>query len=79
MKTLDQISNWSDQDQLSVLQILTLSGDPNTTQRLSELGFLEGANIRYLGQAPFSGPFIFQLGAGSVALRKEEAACIQVK
>ncbi|MGE3973943.1 MAG: ferrous iron transport protein A [Bdellovibrionales bacterium] len=46
--------------------------------RLRELGFTKGEELRILGIAPFGEPVLVELRGAIVALRKKEAACIKV-
>ena len=50
-----------------------------TVERLKELGLSEGLVVIYIGRAPFAGPLLFRLGAMVLALREEEAACLNLK
>lgn len=49
-----------------------------TAQRLLEMGFLPGAEIRLTGKGPFGNPMAFRVGFLHAALRKEEAAMIEI-
>jgi ferrous iron transport protein A len=59
-------------------EIKNISGDPILVGRLRELGFLKGSVVEVCGMAPFGAPLIVKVRGGKVALRKGEAACIQV-
>jgi ferrous iron transport protein A len=61
-----------------VLEIGAIQGDSNISMRLRELGFRPGVKIQLLGQAPFGGPFIVQIHSNVLALRRNEAECLQV-
>ncbi|MCS5489336.1 FeoA family protein [Algoriphagus limi] len=68
-------------DQLSVSNtatIETLQESPLKVN-LMELGFLPGKKITLKHIAPGNGPMAFRLDETLLALRKEEAAIIQVK
>ncbi|MCB0421653.1 MAG: ferrous iron transport protein A [Bdellovibrionales bacterium] len=56
----------------------SLTGDPVIVERLHELGFLSGQVVTLLLKTPFAGPFIVKVNDVTVALRSEEAACIEV-
>lgn len=56
-----------------------LEGDSILTQRLRELGIHRGVPVRMLGQAPFKGPFLYQIHNSVIALRRREAECVKVK
>lgn len=45
---------------------------------LMEMGFIPGKKIKMLQQAPLEGPIAFKLENSVIALRKSEAALIQV-
>lgn len=60
-------------------EVLGFSGDPSLIERLKEMGIFQGLRITCCGQAPFGGPKLFRLGATVIALREEEAQCLQVK
>lgn len=48
-------------------------------KRLLEMGFVEGTPITILHQAPFTkDPIIIQLRNSRIALRRNEAECIEV-
>lgn len=61
------------------LEIVTMNGDSTIVQRLKELGFYPSASIKIVRRMPFNGPSIVQVATTTVALRKVEADCIQVK
>ena len=48
-------------------------------ERLRELGVRLGTKLKFLQQAPFRGPFLFQNSTTLLALRKEELACLRFK
>lgn len=61
-----------------VLEIGSVAGDSAIATRLRELGFRPGVKIQVLGQAPFGGPFLVQIHTNVLALRRNEAECLQV-
>ena len=61
-----------------ILEISAVEGDPNISMRLRELGFRPGVKIQILGRAPFGGPFVVQIHSNVLALRRNEAECLQV-
>jgi len=61
-----------------VLEIAAVEGDTGISMRLRELGFRPGVKIRILGQAPFGGPLLVQIHSNVLALRRNEAECLQV-
>lgn len=61
-----------------ILEIAAVEGDSGISTRLRELGFRPGVKIRILGQAPFGGPYLVQIHSNVLALRRNEAECLQV-
>lgn len=59
--------------------ITSIAGMDHLTQRLYELGILEGDTIQVIGVAPLGDPLEIQLRHGVLSLRKSEAARIQVE
>lgn len=57
-------------------KISNLTGAPEISDRLRELGFTTGETIRIVGKAPLGEPFMVEVRGAIVALRKSEAACI---
>lgn len=54
--------------------------DPDTAQRLCELGFDEGVDVEILHRAPFGGdPLAVRVGNMVVALRRDMAQLIEVE
>jgi ferrous iron transport protein A len=52
---------------------------PEWAERLAELGFLAGERVMVTARGPFGGdPIAVQIGLSNFALRKAEAACVQV-
>lgn len=57
--------------------IFTLQGDDLTTRRLLEMGFVEGARVEVLHEAPFGGdPMAVRVRGALLALRRREAHCV---
>jgi len=59
-------------------KIKDLMGDQEIANRLRELGFTTGENIRLIGAAPLGEPLMVEVRGAIVALRKIEASCIQI-
>lgn len=53
--------------------------DSEIVARLGELGFLPGERVRVVARGLFGDPIAVRVGTGTFALRKAEAACIQVR
>jgi len=62
-----------------VLEIDSVVGDADIAVRLRELGFRPGVRVRVLGRAPFGGPFLVQIHSNVLALRRNEAECLQIR
>ena len=60
-------------------EITGYDGDQQLIERLKELGLSPGLKISLVGRAPFFGPLLFRLGAMVLALREEEAACLNLR
>lgn len=59
-------------------RVVGLVGEKDISDRLRELGFTTGESIRLVGVAPFGEPLMVEVRGAVVALRKAEAACIQI-
>lgn len=59
--------------------ILRLRGEGATRQRLLDLGFQPGREVRMLRNAPLRDPIEAQVGDSFVALRRSEAAHVFVE
>lgn len=60
-------------------EITQIIGAELIVERLSELGIYSGKIVQIVGQSPFAGPLIIRAGSQVLALRIEEAKCIQIK
>nr|WP_240624058.1 FeoA family protein [Ahniella affigens] len=57
----------------------TEDGDP-IARRLGDLGFVQGESVRIVAFGPFGGdPIAVQIGQARFALRRSEAARVQVE
>ncbi|HQR43449.1 MAG TPA: ferrous iron transport protein A [Gemmatales bacterium] len=59
--------------------IVSITGSDHLTQRLYELGLIEGDPIEIIGVAPLGDPLEIQVRHGVLSLRKSEAARILVE
>lgn len=59
-------------------RVAALNGAPEIVERLEEMGLSKGRSLSFIRQIPFGGPFIVQAGTSFIALRVEEAECIDV-
>jgi ferrous iron transport protein A len=55
-----------------------LVGEVMVLDRLRELGFVSGHQITLKGRSPFGGPMIVEVNGTTVAIRRQEALCIQL-
>lgn len=55
-----------------------LAGHPELRCRLQEMGFTPGCVVRLVAKAAFGGPLAFQVRGSLVALRRSDAACVEV-
>ena len=59
--------------------VIGFDGDEELVIRLQELGIHIGSEISLIGRAPFRGPWLLRLGTTVVALRDDEALCLQLE
>ena len=59
-------------------RIVALQGGDALTQRLMEMGLLEGDEVELVGFAPLGDPVEVRLGDYRLSLRRSEAARVQV-
>lgn len=59
--------------------IASITGSDHLTQRLLELGLLEGDSIEIIGVAPLGDPLEIRVRHGVLSLRRSEAARILVE
>jgi ferrous iron transport protein A len=72
MPTLDQIPPGKR------CRVESLHGGPALTQRLLELGVLEGEELLVIGRAPLGDPIEIEFALSRLSLRRSEAAHVQV-
>lgn len=61
------------------LEILDFAGDQIILERMHEMGLRVGVQVKFIRQAPFGGPYLFQASTTLIALREEELACLKFK
>lgn len=62
------------------LRVIKTQPDQLISQRLMELGFIQGAEVAILHEAPFSkDPIAVMVRGSRIALRKSEAQWIEVE
>lgn len=60
------------------LLVASVTGDDALARRLADLGFWPGAQVEVVRRAPFGDPTAYQLHGYRIALRRDEAARVQV-
>ena len=74
--TLDQLPDFQ---ACTVTQITPPAGAPEWHQWLEEIGFLPGERVMVMTRAlPGGDPLVVRIGSSTFALRRVEAACVQV-
>lgn len=58
--------------------VTQIEGNGSFRARLGEMGFVKGQQIKRLYASPIGNPIVFEIMGSKVALRKQEAACIEV-
>ncbi len=58
--------------------IRRVGGHSTLSQRLQELGFTPGATVRLVAKAAFGGAMAFQVRGSTIALRRADAACVEI-
>ena len=59
-------------------KITEIVGATTLQERLRELGFLSGQTVQIIAPSLLGGPTVVLVGGTTVALRKEELACLKV-
>jgi ferrous iron transport protein A len=59
-------------------RIRRVGGHSTLGQRLQELGFVPGSSLRLVARAAFGGAMAFQLRGSTIALRRADAACVEI-
>jgi ferrous iron transport protein A len=70
--------NLSQMLQGHVAMIRGIGGHPTLRSRLQELGFTPGATVRMVARAAFGGALAVQLRGSTIALRRTDAACVEL-
>lgn len=58
--------------------VRALRGESLLRERLVELGFTPGQRVEVVSQAAFGGPIHVRVRGGSIAVRRDEAACVEI-
>jgi len=72
------ISNIAQLGKNQEASIRCISGHATLRSRLQELGFTPGTTIRLVAKAAFGGALAFQVRGSTIALRRADAACIEL-
>ena len=62
----------------SKAKVVTVHGEGAVSKRLMEMGVIPGTEIRVIKSAPFGDPIQVRIFGYSLALRKNEAASIEI-
>nr|NLI51227.1 ferrous iron transport protein A [Propionibacterium sp.] len=62
----------------TIVRVLNL-GDPAASRRLFDLGFVPGAHVECVRRAPLGDPAIYRVADYEIALRRAQAACIEIE
>lgn len=69
----------ADLPQVLFAQVVEVEGGCDLCERLKELGFTPGTEVRFERQAPFGGPLILTLRGYQLALRPKEARRVKIQ
>ena len=58
-------------------RVAAVSGEPFLRERIVELGFTPGTPVEVRGRAPMGDPIEVKLRGGLLAVRRDEAACVE--
>lgn len=72
MNTLDQLALGK------LARIVEITGQDHLSQRLMEMGLLEGEVVELVGVAPFGDPLEFRVGQQLISLRRREANRVRI-
>lgn len=70
--------NLLESDQKKWQLIRSVNGPEHLVVRLLELGFTKGVQTRVVGRALFGSPVFVEVRGAVLALRENEAECIQI-
>lgn len=60
------------------VRVTAVSGSGRITQRLLEMGVIPGVSLKVVKSAPFGDPIEVRLRGYSLAMRRSEAAAVEV-
>jgi ferrous iron transport protein A len=79
-KRIVDLSQLAKGSTVQVLGVQSRGADDAIAQRLLDLGFVAGEQVKCINLAPFGGdPMLVQIGYTRFALRKVEAARVQIE
>jgi len=73
-----QILTLADLPHVLFARVVEVEGGCDICERLKELGFTPGTEVRFERQAPFGGPLILTLRGYQLALRPTEAIRVKI-
>jgi ferrous iron transport protein A len=79
MNPLPSVLTIADLPMVLVGKVLAVEGTGKFSERLRELGFCCGTEVRFERQAPFGGPIIVSLRGYRLCLRISEAKQIRIE
>lgn len=59
-------------------RIRRVGGHAALGRRLQELGFVPGTQVRRIAGAAFGGALAFRVRGSTIALRRDDAACVEI-
>lgn len=62
----------------TIVRVLNL-GDPAASRRLFDLGFVPGVRVECVRRAPLGDPAVYRVADYEIALRRGQAACIEIE
>jgi ferrous iron transport protein A len=79
MNPLPSVLTIADLPRVLVGKVVAVEGNGKFSERLRELGFCCGTEVRFERQAPFGGPIIVSLRGYRLCLRRSEAKRIRIE
>ena len=70
--------NLADLPESTAVRVRSVTGRGLLRERLVELGFVTGVVVEVLRRAAFGGPLQVRVRGGTIALRRDEAACVEL-
>ena len=74
------LSHLPDHQVATVVELLAPAHSPEWSRWLAEIGFLPGERVQIMTRSlPGGDPLVVRVGDSTFALRRAEAACVQVR